>query len=234
MKTLLKYRVILFSLLLLLICGDVSSKTGDLYLVIYMSHDGKTGHVGIAVDNYQVFVDEVVKDGNTVVVYDTVRDYSLTYFDLWGPNDISVLDHDSNLESRYYKLPRTTAEVKITPAYFLNKGLPHSYDYPCDALIKINTTASQDSELIAIAESLQKEFPYFNTRTYNCTDYIRLCLERLFNQKINATEFIPFEWSSTPNQFYKSIISLFDVDLLKDPGELAKGSFFMERIIKSN
>jgi len=212
---------------------QLQANVDDIYLVIYTSTDGKTGHVGIAVDNYKIYVSDEEFDEKIVSVYDTVKNHTLTYFDLWGPPEISVLEHNKNLKPRYFKLPLSSAEKKLSPQYFLTKGLPHAYDTPCDALLKIETTADQDYRLIEIAEQLMSEKKIFHTREYNCTDYIVLCLERLFEVELNTKEFIPFSWSSTPNKFYKEIVLKFPVEKLKDPGELVDGSFFLERIIKS-
>src|ERR1044071_162622 len=47
----------------------------NVYIVIYATADGRTGHAGIAIDNYQV---HILGDKE-----DTVADGTLTYFDLW-------------------------------------------------------------------------------------------------------------------------------------------------------
>lgn len=205
----------------------------DIYLIIYISKDGKTGHVGMAVDNYKVVVKEDDLPGNTASRYDTIKDNTLTYFDLWGPNDIDLSDHNKNLEARYYKLPRTSAEKKLNVDYFLSKGLPHAYDYPCDALIKIKSTPKADYELKNLASYKSVDKNYFNTRKYNCVDYINECIEEIYGIELNAKEFIPFTWSSTPNKFYKEIIEKMNVDIIKKPSEDVNNSFFKERIIRS-
>jgi hypothetical protein len=212
--------------------SDVS-RINDIYLVFYISHDGHTGHLGLAVDNYYIIVRDVVRNGIAEIEYDTVRNHTLTYFDLWGPPEIRLDQHGQNLTSRYYKLPRTSAEPRITERYFLTKGLPHAYDRPCDGLLRIRTSPEQDMQMITIAESIRQRYPYFNTRSYNCVDYIIHCLNALFDTHIVAKEFIPFTWSSTPNKFYTSIGEYLDVDVIKDAGVNAQKSFVSERIFYS-
>jgi len=203
----------------------------DIILVIYISKDGKTGHVGLAIDNYNIEVNDITGKGPSV--YDTVKTYSLTYFDLWGPPEINNLDHNKNLQARYYKLPRTSAEARINVGYFLNKGLPHAYDYPADALLRIRTTPTEDFRMQEIANRIQEKNDFFNSRQYNCVDYIILCLNEMFGTKIIAKEYIPFAWSSTPNKFYLEILKNLDVEVIKDPGMGIHKSFFKERILKS-
>lgn len=227
----------LFWIVMLPITGfsnaGLASKPQDVYLIIYTTKTGFTGHVGIAVDNYKVIVNDTVINNKESIVYDTVKNYSLTYYDLWGPSTINWDEHSTNLPSRYYKLPRSSAEERITMNYFLTKGLPHSYDYPCDALIRIKTDVSTDHKLKEIAEAIQQERNYFNTREYNCTDYIILCLERLLDTQLEAKEYIPFSWSSTPNKFYKEVISNLNVEIVKKPGPEVNDSFFKERVINT-
>lgn len=208
------------------------SKPHDIYLVIYVTKDGRTGHVGFAVDNYKIVGRDTVVNKIKTVVYDTIKNHSLTYFDLWGPATMNWDDHDKNLTPRYYTLPRSSAEARITPNYFLTKGLPHSYDYPCDALIRIKTSAKTDYHLKEIAEQVQHEKNFFNTRKHNCSDYAILCLNRLFNINLEAKEYIPFSWSSTPNKFYQEVVANLKVEIIKGAGEEVNNSFFKERMIK--
>jgi hypothetical protein len=208
-------------------------QTSDIYLVIYTTKKGYTGHVGFAVDNYRIVVRDTVIGGKVTALYDTVRDHTLTYFDLWGPSEIAVGDHDKNLQPRYYTLPRSSSEKRITVDYFLTEGLPHSYDYPCDALIRIKTTALTDQRLREIAAKIQQEKNYFNSRSYNCTDYAIICLNQLFGADLEAKEYIPFQYSSTPNQFYLQVTKRFPVEIIKSPGDEVNNSFFRERVINS-
>jgi hypothetical protein len=159
-----------------------------------------------------------------------VKNYTLTYFDLWGPPEIRIDQHNENLACRYYKLPRTTAEPEVTLRYLLSKGLPHAYDSPCDGLLRIKTTPSQDMEMIRIAEEIQLQHQYFNTRHYNCVDYVILCLNKLFKLDIEAKEYIPFAWSSTPNKLYTNIGDYLEVEVIKDAGDAVNNSFVNERI----
>jgi len=209
------------------------NKINDIYLIVYTTKSGHTGHVGMAIDNYRVVIRDTIINKITVSQYDTVKDNTLTYYDFWGPPTINWDQHDQDLPGRYYKLPRSSAEERLTPQYFLTKGLPHSYDYPCDALIRIGTTPAIDYRLKEIAEEVQKEKTSFNTRRYNCTDYILYCLNRLFNANLEAKEYIPFFWSSTPNKFYKVITTSLTVDIVKAAGPEVNSSFIKGRIINT-
>ena len=208
-------------------------RSPPVYLIIYTTKTGYTGHVGIAVDNYKVIVRDTVVAGEKVIVYDSVKNHTLTYYDLWGPSEIRLDEHGENLPSRYYKLPRSSAEESLTVDYFLTKGLPHSYDYPCDGMLRIRTSPADDFRLKVIAEDIQQEKNYFNSREYNCTDYIILCLNRLLGVDLKAREFIPFTWSSTPNRFYNEVVSSLHPEIIRKPGPEVQGSFFKVRVFNT-
>jgi len=95
------------------------------------------------------------------------------------------------------------------------------------------TTPAMDYRLKEIAEEDQKEKASFNTRRYNCTDYILYCLNRLFNTNLEAKEYIPFFWSSTPNKFYKVITTSLTIDIVKAAGPEVNISFIKGRIINT-
>ncbi len=210
-----------------------AKKLDDVYLIIYATRAGFSGHVGMAVDNYKILVFDEWENGKLKVRYDTVRDGSLTYYDLWGPPEVAFGTYNKNLKARYYKLPRSSAEARITVQTFLQDGLPHSFDYPCDALIRIPTKPGEDYNLKNIVDTIRARYDYFNVRQYNCTDFIVTCLNEQFKKDLKAKEFIPFSWSSTPNKFYQEVIKTFDTEVLKNPGPKINKSFYQERVLNT-
>jgi hypothetical protein len=223
----------LLCMLFVITISHVAARPTDIYLVIYTTHDGRTGHVGLAVDNYKILVRDTVINRVKTTYNDTVRTVSLTYFDLWGPAEIRWDEHADNLASRYFTLPRSSAEPRITADYFLTRGLPHSYEYPCDALLRLHTSPTMDAHLKEIVAGIQEERPYFNSREYNCTDFVLLCLNRLLHTSLEAKEYIPFTWSSTPNEFYKIIVAHLPVQIIKQAGDEIGKSFVQERLLNS-
>lgn len=204
----------------------------DIYIIIYTTKDGLTGHVGIAIDNYDIFIEDEIENGQSFSIYDTLSNGSLTYFDLWGPTDLDYKSMNKNAKPRYFKLPRSSAEERITVDYFLTKGLPHSYDYPCDALLRIRTNPKEDYDLKDSVDLIMKQFDFFNPIAYNCTDFIVKSLETHLQSTIDAKELILFSKSSTPNQLYITLTENFNVDIIKNPGNEINQSFFKERIFK--
>ena len=223
-------------LLHIAICIVLSANAAiaNVYVVFFMTEKGTTGHVGIAIDNYKVLVQESAENGLEQRKLDTISTGSLTFFDLWPEKDVPYGRFNKNTRPWYFQLPRTSAEPKITVESLLYSGLPHRYRHPCDALVQISTTPQQDAELVAFIEQLTQKRPYYNARKYNCADFVRLCLGKVLNKQIKAKEFIPVSWVSTPNKLFKKLKKMPEpVLVLRDPGSKADGSFFVERILKN-
>jgi hypothetical protein len=211
-----------------------SSVWANVYVVFYMTEQGSTGHVGIAVDNYKVIVREQWEHGSLRQWEDTVATGYLTFFDLWPERDVRYWRFNKNTPPRYFQFPRTSAEAGISPESLLYEGLPHRYRRPCDALVCIATSARVDSELMEFIAELEGKRPYYNARRYNCADFVCLCLQKVLYKKIRAREFIPFSMTSTPNKlFLKLKKTTNNVQVLLDPGNKVHGSFFVERILKN-
>ncbi|MEM1119286.1 MAG: hypothetical protein AAGJ18_02490 [Bacteroidota bacterium] len=204
----------------------------DIYVIFYTTKDGRTGHVGIAVDNYDIYVNEDADHIQHITTYDTVKFGYLTYYDLWGPTDLDYQDMNKRSKARYYKLPRSSAEAPITVDYFLTKGLPHSYDYPCDAVLKIKTQPKEDYDLKDSLAAIMEQYNYFHPMQYNCTDFVIKGLATHWQEKIDAKEFVFFAKSSTPNQLYLELSKRPDIEIIKKPGNEIYQSFFKERILK--
>lgn len=215
--------------------APVSAAVNDFYVVFYITQDGITGHVGIAVDNYQIRSRDVLDaGGERVSREDTVRTGALTFFDLWPKQDVHFGAFNHDTEPHYFRLPRTSAEQKITVESLLKDGLPQRYRHACDAMLRIPSSPTEDFQLLAFLDSLPTLRPTYNARRFNCADFAIACLERHFGIAISAREFLPFTWVNTPNRLYRQCLRVLPaVQVLRDPGPKVKRSFFRERILKS-
>lgn len=230
-----KYPSLLLSLCFLLFLtfpsGRAMATPTDIYIVFYVTQNGVTGHVGIAVDNYDIRVRDTWQNGRLVTLEDTVANGTLSFFDLWPKEEIKMGQIDQDLTPQYFRHPRTSAEDQITVESILNTGLPYGYRLPCDGLLRIRTTATEDFRLEAFIDSMPDLQPVYNSLHFNCTDFVIECLQRHFGFAIQAREYIPVSWVSTPNTLYRWSIRHLPVEVLRDPGPKVNGSFFKERIL---
>lgn len=225
------------SMLLLLLCSPHSAQTktwdqNDIYIIIYATHNGKTGHAGIAIDRYVVKVKDCT-NCKVKVTYDTLTTGELSYYDLWPAHDdfqkSKMYENDLAL---YHHFPASSSEAPLTIWGLIHKGIKQINLGPCDALLKIPSTALQDFKLMHFLDKEVDQQTPFNLWERNCADFVEKAVEFALKVKIEAEEMILFDQATTPNNLYKAMLKLPGVAVLKDPGILINGSFLQERILK--
>lgn len=198
---------------------------GNVYVVIYATRDGKTGHAGLAIDNYNI----IVNDKGT----DTVATGTVKYYDLWPSNDdFGLFSYSKPQKALYYTLPNAIWSQPLSVDFLTRSGIPHREGYPPDAILQIRTTATADFGLTSFIHEVIESKQIFNPRFYNCTDFVSEAVAFVTGKKFRAKEFIPFSFTSTPNKLYKKLIQLEDVESLKTPQHSIRRSFVRERVLK--
>jgi hypothetical protein len=201
---------------------------GHVYVVIYATHGGKTGHAGIAVDQYEVRV----RDVRGGVRYDTVRTGRLVYFDVWPERDRFNKERlNEPVPATYFRLPASSAEPPITVGSLLRRGIPHEEGYACDGLLRLVTTPQQDAALVRYLQSVRDRNALFHAWEFNCADFVEGAVEFLIGRDLDADETIFLKKATTPNRLYRAVAALPGVVVIKDAAALVQGSFFAERLI---
>lgn len=216
MKTLIQaFILVLFSL----------AAHADIYVVFYITQNGKTGHTGIAIDNYNI----IVRDNES----DTIKTNTLTYFDVWPERDeFTLFDFARDQKPLYYQLPNAIWSSPITIASLYDLGIPHREHYPCDAILKLRSKPKQDFLLLTFLKSELSSTRRFNPRFYNCSDFVLKALNFHTNEKIRAKEFIPFSLATTPNKLYRVLTRRSDIKAIKKAPNTVNRGFVRERILK--
>ena len=208
-------------------CND----NDDVYVVIYATYHGKTGHDGIAVDKYKIVYRDINAGNGAVIKKDTIMTGGLVYYDFWPETDsfnLSIASKDK--PGRYYKLPEELfQEITLNSLYDI--GLPHKENYPSDGIFRIRTTMRKDLKTTSMLDSLISLNRPFNARRYNCTDFIIAPISMLLNKPVYAKELILFAWSSTPNKLYRTLRKTTGVETVKEAGLKTGKSFFSQRIL---
>lgn len=227
-------RMLFFILITFCVKSNTYAGKSDIYFVFYATINGKSGHAGIAVDNYKTVVKEYLNEESQLVRrYEKIKTGTLTYYDLWPEkDDFNVQNVDKDVKAKYFKLPKATWEEEITINSLITKGIPHEEHYPADGLIKITSTPNSDEQLKKYIEEIINKNKAFNVRTFNCADFIELIIEKFCTCEIYAEEEILFRKSTTPNKLYKAIQQLKNSTILKDGSKKAEGSFTLQRLIK--
>ncbi len=217
--------VIVIGVIVLYVILITMESFGNAYVIIYATHNGKTGHAGIAIDNYNI----IVTDDGT----DTVSTGTVSYYDLWpSDDDFGLFSYSKPQEALFYSLPNAIWSQSLSVESLSRLGIPHREGYPPDAVLKISTSSKDDFRLTRFIREVIDSKNEFNPRFYNCTDFVSDAVAFLTGKKFRAKEFIPFSFTSTPNKLYKRLIHLECVEVLKSPQHSIRRSFVRERVLK--
>ncbi len=224
-------RIIIIGCLLLLGFGNpVYAAPTDVYLVLYATHDGRTGHVGLAIDQYRIRVIDCA-DCSSGFRYDSVATGELTYFDLWPATDeLSFQFLFRTVQAHYYRLPTGSAELPITVSSLLRLGLPHAMEDSCDGLLRLPTTPTRDFELVEFLQAKIDENEPFSTYDHNCADFAAAGLSVALERPIEARERVLTRLATTPNCLWRTVAALAGTRVLRDPGSQVLGSFDGQKI----
>ena len=221
-------------LLLAFLLSLAPAMQANVFVIFYATYKGKTGHAGIAIDRYDIFVHDLMENNIAYSVNDTQSTGNLIYFDLWPKSDAFIRSHlKRDLEPSYYQLPRSSSEQRITVQSLLSKGIPHKEFLPVDGLIEIETKPYQDYNLISYLSKLSEADKCFNAQLFNCTDFVCNGLSILLGKKFTARETVLFSRFSTPNKLFRKLENSrqFTTHVIKHPGEQMEGSFLTQKII---
>ena len=211
--------------MLILVCACITRCSSHVYVIVYATLNGKTGHAGIAVDNYDIITSNHQED--------TVANGTLTYFDLWpSKDDFGLFSFSKDQEAVYYKLPNAIWSLPITINMLYDEGIPHREGYPADAILKLPSRPYQDFALGRHLEELMTNKRVFNPRFYNCTDFVNEGLQIIRGKKLRVKEFIPFSFTATPNKLCRELLKLAETIVIKSPHNTIDGSFFRERVLE--
>lgn len=222
------------TVLLLFLVMSTTLLHANVYVVFYTTVKGKTGHAGIAVDSYDIFVRDRIDNNTEYSVNDTQATGRLIYFDLWPKSDAFIRSHlKRDLEPSYFRLPRTSGEEAITVNSLLTTGIPHKENQPVDGLIEIETCPFEDYQLITYLQELTDANKCFNAQLFNCTDFVCKGLSAIAGKKFTAKETVLFSRFSTPNCLFRKLerSNLFAAHIIKHPGEQVEGSFLAQRVV---
>ncbi|MCS6818572.1 MAG: hypothetical protein NZ522_01380 [Chitinophagales bacterium] len=75
----------------------------DVYLIIWKSKQGETGHAAIAVDNYKKVEIKVIENGKEVTKTEWVKDGTVTVYDLWPEKPVRMTELQHDVKDDYNK-----------------------------------------------------------------------------------------------------------------------------------
>lgn len=202
----------------------------DVYIILYATFQGKTGHIGVAVDEYKIKITDINLERQEYRI-DTVKTGYLTYYDLWPKNESLKLSIAMDQTPKYYKLPDYKINNLISINTLLNEGIPHKINYPVDGILLKKTKSNEDYNFSKYIEKIILSNRSFNALKFNCTDFVIECLKYFIAESIVEPELVFTFKVNTPNKYFKYLINKPGFVIFKDPKEKINGSFVNSRII---
>jgi len=185
----------------------------DVVLVIWASYNGEVGHAGIAISNYR---EEIDANGQTQMV----PDGTYTYRDLWPGNGVGKGNFSENVPAIYDDYDIVTLEQLLTEDVTGEEGRP------CDGLILFSTDFNLDAKIQQSLNNFEELNPSYNGLKVNCSDYVEAALETMVGKQLPVDEKLSSKTSATtPNQVYKTAVTLKNGKILKDPGDKVNNGF---------
>jgi hypothetical protein len=209
----------------------INTVYADVHLIIYATQQGRTGHCGIAVDDYIVQVQTYLSGGKTCYRADSIKTGTLLYYDLWPMKDEYKGNYEGDVAPIYYKLPSNHFKQYISLKTLADQGVPHKFGFPCDGILTFPVDQVRDFETIRFLNQLMLRNKDFNALHYNCCDFVIEAINHLTGLNISAKEFIIKNYANTPNQLYKVVSGMSGVRITKDAGPAVNNSFVQARVI---
>jgi hypothetical protein len=209
----------------------------DIYLLIWFSKDGETGHAGIAIDNYKKqnkkdANGKVMKDSKGNVITEMVKDGTMTYYDLWPNDSVGETKMQTNVEADYTNgiIISNFSDLKHKDPTNQRTGNVDAEGRSADGIVKIPTTYNQDKNAKSAADSDIKKDKDYNACTNNCSTYAQRIINSALPNSINANQKItpkgvlarwPFSYKPTdvvaPNNLYNAATKVKGATIVKGP-----------------
>ncbi|MFB6305494.1 MAG: RHS repeat domain-containing protein, partial [Flavobacteriales bacterium] len=202
----------------------------DVYLVVWTTKNGEIGHAGIAVDNYEEVEKKVnrppvepalaVKGAGKEMSYTKTfyKKEGVTYYDLWPGESVGGKNAGKDVPAKYNKKNTNFKALK-------NKDITGQEGRPPDGVIRIKTDRIKDQDVKNAIQEFIKNNPKYNGRNCNCSDFAEEGVEAATGEDVNADEFIPFSFSTTPNKLFRKTSEKEGVKVEKEPSEKVQNSF---------
>jgi hypothetical protein len=161
-------------------------KGEDVYLTIWYSADGETGHAGIAVDNYKT-VEKRDKEGH--VIYDEkgnakteqVKDGTVTYYDFWPGVGAGKKNFDEPQKGTVQKIEGLTLDDIKT------KDIGNGEHRAAEGVIQFTADARATNAVKDYADQQYqdqtKNNVQYNGLTNNCSNFALDCMNQLYGFK---------------------------------------------------
>ncbi len=222
----------------------------DIYILIWYSDNGETGHAGVAIDNYKS-VEKKDANGNTVLdkngnpVMEQVKDGTMTYYDLWPNDPVGKTEFQSNVDADYSKGVQINSlnDLMNTDPTTQRTGNVSPEGRAADGIVQVPTDYKQDTKARSAAEKDVNKNKDYNACYNNCSSYAQRVLNAGISPNVNASQQVrpPFPLNMmysdasvvAPNNLYNAALKVKGASNIKGPKKAATKPY-LEYFGKSN
>ena len=209
----------------------------DVYLLVWKTKEGESGHAAIAVDNYKMVETKVVESGKEITKTEWIKDGTVTFYDLWPEKPVGNFALQSNVNADYNK--RIVDVSDLTKKDVSISGeIGHVSQYgesmtengfkerPADGVVKITSEYTTDTKVKAKLEAIQKSGASYNGCTNNCSTFAQYGLKILdpkidASQKITPTGGLSLVYKEAnavaPNNLFNAATKMKGAEIIKGP-----------------
>lgn len=206
----------------------------DVYLVVYTTAKGESGHTALAVENYRTVENKVIENGIEVTKTTYEKTGTFTYYE-FGPDvkKMGPLRAAMNVDGLYTKTENVTLEqIKNTnvSVYESDAKKPTGPN----GVVKLTTTPETDMGIKATLEKKIAAQEDYNGVKNNCTDFVDCGVDIAVGTDVSAKENVKVpvlgtKSISTPNTLYKSATKASNATVVKDAGVEADKTYIQGR-----
>ena len=186
---------------------DPSGK--DSYLIIWRTDDGEVGHAAFAVENYK---QEKYKDKNGKEKTRYVPDGTVTIYDLWPQESVGINNFRDDVPANYHKRLLSLHDAIETDFTGNENRKP-------EGVIQFKTSYEVDSIAKENLSTIAKQNSYYNALFNNCSDFAKIGVNSISNEKVSGQELLLIWRATTPNALFREAASLNNASIVKDPGK---------------
>jgi hypothetical protein len=220
----------------------------DIYLLIWFSKNGETGHAGVAIDNYKT-VNKKDSNGNNILdkngkpVTEQVKDGTYTYYDLWPNDAVGDTELQDNVDADYTKGIKINSlkDLMSKDPTGTRTGHVTAEGRSADGIVQIPTNSLQDAKAKKVAENDIKNDKDYNGCFNNCSTYAQRIINAAYpidaSQTVKPAGVLRAIYNDgktvAPNNLYNSALKIKGASNIKGPASV-KAKPYLEYFGKSN
>ena len=186
---------------------DPSGK--DSYLIIWRTDDGEVGHAAFAVENFK---QEKYKDKKGKEKTRYVPDGTVTIYDLWPQESVGINNFRDDVPANYHKRLLSLHDAIETDFTGNENRKP-------EGVIQFKTSYEVDSIAKENLSTIAKQNSNYNALFNNCSDFAKIGVNSISNEKVSGQELLLIWRATTPNALFREAASLNNASIVKDPGK---------------